>query len=148
MLGEEAASQPRFRAPAELTLPTRAFEQLEVMGLSQKYKFAKSVTFDDVVVTFYDLYGLQKLVEDSMDKIWNLNEGLQTEYKDRAIFVLLDGEGIPAAKFTMENAWPKKQTHSQLSMSSNDFKLLTVTFAYDWYTFKESTGVMDGRPVY
>ena len=123
--------------PVELTLPSKSFEQLEISGVSQKYKFAKSVSFDDVTVTLYDLVGLQKKFEDWMDKVWTKDAGLQTDYKGTAEFHLIDGQGgeKPLVSFKLINTWPKKLNHSQLSMSTNEFKLLTITFAYDWYEF-------------
>ena len=116
----------------EMNVPAETLQVLEIKGVSQVYKFAKSIVFEDCNVTFYDVGQMHTIMHGWRNLVWSDNDGLQKEYKKIVEFMLLGNEGENVRGYKLHNAWPKKIGHSQLSMSTNEFKLLTVTFAFDW----------------
>ena len=71
------------------------------------------------------------------EEVWSISDGIKSDYKGTAQFELLGGSDTAEARVTLSNAWPKKISHSRLTMSSNEFKLITVLFAYDWYRYED-----------
>ena len=79
-------SKDQLRSFVSMDLPSTAIKEISVSGLSLKYKFASSVDFPDINITFYDMF-TSTYIERWMDKIWNpyvgLSAGYGTNYKGR-----------------------------------------------------------------
>lgn len=123
---------------AELDIPSKEFEILNVEGASMDYKVPKKVKFNDISVGFYDYKGLQPKIEEWMDKIWSYETGLfegqaPTDIKGTIKFSLLDASGNPEQQFELVGAFPRKISHTKLSMRDENIKLITVEFCYDYY---------------
>lgn len=122
-----------------VTMPQISFEENMLWGGSIPYKVAKSATFGDLIVTFYDLIGLEPKIRQWGNKVWTENGGVRPsgEYKHEVILYLTDGSGKPiddAWKFI--NAWPKNINHGELTYESSEFKTITVTISYDWIEYQ------------
>lgn len=128
----------------DCNLPSMDFEILKIQGMSLEYKIPSKPTFNNVEITFYDLGGLQREIETWMDKIWNPSNGLfdgksPTDIKKNIKLDLLDNTGSSAKTYEIQGAWPKRISHSKLSMSDESLKSLIVEFVYDFYTVTDST---------
>ena len=129
----------------DCTLPAVDFDILAIQGMSLEYKIPQKPTFANIDITFYDLGFLQKEFETWVDKIWNPTKGLYdgkapTDIKQNIKLDLLDNTGATAKKFELHGAWPKRLTHSKLSMSDDSLKTLVVEFVYDFYTIEDEVG--------
>lgn len=127
-----------------IDLPTMRFKEQSILGFSVPYKFAKSVDFGDINISFYDLYergeSTQEVIERWANAVWNPYDGLghghRRTYKGKIQAVEIDNEGSEKARFILWNAWPKEIRPDPLAMDKNDLKKITVVFAYDWYTYQ------------
>lgn len=117
-----------------IQLPSLSFEEEKVMGSSFYYKFAKAAVWEDVTVKFYDVFGQYEDLRIWQRAIWEPIAGLRpaTIYKGEPIFELLNNTGAVAQRFKLVNAYPKKISHGELSMTSSEIKILSVTFSFDW----------------
>lgn len=133
-----SAGDPKLYAHT-LQLPSLSFEEEKISGgASNYYKIAKRAVWDNVTIKFYDVYGLYKIYRDWQDKIWTPDEGIKkaSDYKGQPVFVLTDGQGNDSQIYTLINAYPINVNHGELSYTSNDIKLLTVTYSFDYATFE------------
>jgi hypothetical protein len=122
-----------------IQLPSLAFEEEKVAGgASNYYKIAKRATWENVTVKFYDVYGLYRIYKDWQDKIWTPQHGIlpASEYKGTAEFALTDAEGEDIQNYRLINAYPVNVSHGDLSYTSADIKLLTVTYSFDYAEIK------------
>jgi hypothetical protein len=123
----------------DVTVPSIDFDILQVQGMSLEYKIPKKPTFNNVDITFYDMSGLQTVFEKWTDKIWSPDTGLfqgsaPTDVKGTIVMQLLDNFGKPDRTYTLYGAWPKRISHSKLSMTDESLKTLIVEFVYDFYS--------------
>lgn len=121
----------------DVTLPDYKVDVLEVLGTFLYYKFAKSVKWDDVSITFYDngqvlgeMYKWRDMVFDNLSgiKVHTPGQG----YKRDAEIQLLDGKGSALNTITLKNAWPKSVSQGKLTMASTKIKQITIILAYDY----------------
>ena len=122
-----------------LQLPNVDIEVQEVKGALITYKFAKSVRWDDVTVTFYDTAKLlPRLIEEWRDKVYTNEKGIRPHkgYKVDAAFELLDGAGNSQLKVTLKNSWIRRIMHGPLSYASSDIKIVTLIISYDFAEFE------------
>ena len=122
-----------------LELPSLTFEDEKVDGASIKYKFPKRALWDNVTVSFYDVYGLYSILRKWQQAIWSPGTGLNlvNDFKGSAKFILTDGFGLEEKQiYTLVGCYPTKITHSELSAASSEIKLLTVVYAFDYATIK------------
>lgn len=122
----------------DVSVPTMDFDVLKVQGMSLEYKIPQKPTFNNVDITFYDVYGLQTKFEKWMKKIWNPANGLfdgetPKDLKGVVVIELLDHEGSETRTYSLRGAWPKRISHSKLSMSDDTLKTIVVEFVYDFY---------------
>jgi hypothetical protein len=118
----------------DLNLPEYRIDQQEILGGLLYYKFAKSVKWQDVQVTLYDINKtLDELIK-WRDQVYTNAAGIQVHstYKKDSIFELLDGNGSPLKKITLKNSWPVSIAQGQLTYTSSEVKLITITLAYDF----------------
>jgi hypothetical protein len=119
------------------------FDVLQIQGMSLEYKIPQKPTFPNMDITFYDLGLLQKEIETWMDKIWNPTNGLfngqsPTGIKRNIKLCLRDNKGDQHRIYEIHGAWPKRISHSKLSMSDDSLKTLIVEFVYDFYTVEDN----------
>lgn len=134
-LGENLISRDRLVFAKTLQLPSFSIEEESVMGAHIKYKFAKCVNWEDVVVTFYDTDDLLDLLIEWQNKVFDNQAGIKlaNDYKRRSAFALTDGDGTESdIKYQLINSWPKSISHSQLSYEDSEIKLINLTLSYDF----------------
>jgi len=105
----------------------------------------KKPVFQNIDMTFYDFGSLQLEFEQWIDMIWNPEKGLYnggdtTGIKKTIKLEMLDNAGASAKKISIYGAWPKRMSHSKLSMSDENLKTLIVEFVYDYYVLDSGAG--------
>jgi hypothetical protein len=144
-LGDPGMPIERLYAQS-VQLPSLTFDEEQIKtGSTITYKIAKKANWQDFTIKFYDVYGLHKLFENWQRKIWNQTGGIgkASDYKSQVIIKLTDGDGATKQTYTAHGAYPKSITHGDLSYTSNEIKLLTVTYSYDYAVMKFEDGGSD-----
>lgn len=121
----------------DLVLPEYRIDRQEILGGLIYYKFAKSVKWEDISVTFYDTGKILDELCKWKQLVYDNSSGIKKHspnggYKQDCIFELLDGTGSPLNTITAKNAWPASIAQGQLSYTSTEIKVVTVTLAYDF----------------
>ena len=116
------------------TLPNVDIDIQEIQGALIKYKFAKSVSWDNAQVVFYDTFGALEKLNSWRDLVYTNFGGIGSHknYKKETIIELLDGAGKRQLRFCLQNSWPKKISHGPLSYVSSEIKLITLDLVYDF----------------
>ena len=135
-IGPDAGGTPPLLAES-LQLPNVIIEEQTIQAALIKYKFAKSVSWEDASVTFYDTDNLLSKLLDWRNLVYTNVAGIKEHggangYKKDSIFKLLDGIGKEKVTLTLRHSWPKSISHGPLSYGSTDIKLITVTLSYDF----------------
>jgi hypothetical protein len=118
----------------EMVLPESKIDVQEILGGLIYYKFAKSVKWENISVTFYDTMDTLKELIAWRDKIYTNQGGIKvhSNYKQDSIFLLQDGLGNTLKTITAKGSWPVSIAQGPLSYASSDAKIITVTLAYDY----------------
>lgn len=120
----------------DVTLPTFTVNVENQQGASLEYKFAKSVTYDDVKVSFYDTVGLLNKLREWRQTVWTPQEGLKVanDYKKRSRINVFTPEWVQEKQqnFTLYGSWPSVIRHGELTYTNSDVKIVEVTITYDW----------------
>ncbi len=126
----------------EVSLPELRIDRQEILAGLNWYKFAKSTKWEDVTVSLYDEGTLLADIGNWRDQVYTPDGGIQSHdtYKQDCVFSLLNGDGLSVYDVTLTGAWPANISHSKLSFSDNQIKLITLTIAYDYATFKGTPG--------
>lgn len=133
--GTRTATSAFYRFYAKsLELPSLTLEEETVEGASVRYKFAKKAIWDNITISFYDVFGLYPALREWQKKIWTPERGLGlvNDYVGRPVFLLLDGQGTEQQRFELVGAYPSKISHGELSYASSEIKLLNVVFTFNW----------------
>jgi len=163
VFGTMPGTTPVIVYAKEASLPSWDFEKDEVMGGSLKYKFAKSVIFNDVKISWYDTYGLASVIKKWRELVWSPATGLQNPdaYKTRSQLRALTYDILQQTAWLLYNSWPQSVKTGDLTYTDSDVKLVEVTVAYDWAcetegdygatvpdcnTVPSTTRVLTGRP--
>jgi hypothetical protein len=134
-LGPEA---PRSDNPLislkDASLPTFTVNKENYQGSSLEYKFAKSVTWDDIKITWYDTLGLLQKIKEWRESIWTQRCGLgqANKYKQNSIIRNYLPTGQGGVFWILVNSWPSVIRSGELTYTSSDVKLIEVTLTYDW----------------
>jgi hypothetical protein len=121
----------------EIALPDMKIDRQEILGGFIYYKFAKSVRWDDAVVTFYDDSKISANIDAWREDVYTEDKGIlqhsgNNGYKQDSIFLLLDGQGETVKKFILKNSWPVNISQGRLTYTESDFKFVVVTLSFDW----------------
>lgn len=135
----------------DATLPTFSVNKEQVKGASIEYKFAGSVSYDDVKLTWYDTLGLLKIVQGWRKRVWTAEGGLgyANDYKKKSIII----SSLPyepkmantSNQWELINSWPSAIRHGELSYTQSDIKIVEVTLTYDWAEEKSMEDVLAGK---
>lgn len=128
-----------------LSLPGFTVEEEIVNSSALKYKFAKMVNWEDVVIEFYDVFGMFDALVEWQNLVFTPADGIgvANDYKKNCVFELTTGSGdnmdangnlLPV--FTLNGAWPKQLTHSPLSYENSELKTISLVLSYDYVTFE------------
>jgi hypothetical protein len=118
----------------EASLPTMTVNKGTIKASSLEYKYAESITWEDVKFTWYDSDGLLPILRDWRRSVWDPETGLamQDEYKKTTILEYYLPTGKKANQWKLVNSWPSQIRHGELTYSTSDVKLVEVTVTYDW----------------
>lgn len=127
----------------DITVPTFTVGIETYQGSALEYKFAKSVSYDDVKITFYDVVGLIKIVKNWRQSVWTQDSGLKlaNDYKKESKINVYPPTWEPKDGYSwiLKGSWPSVIRHGDLTYTSSDVKVVEVTVAYDWA--EETTSV-------
>jgi hypothetical protein len=120
----------------DTTLPTFTANQDSYISSSLEYKWAKSVTWDDIKVSWYDSDGLSRIMREWRASVWSDQDGLQvaSTYKKRSQLDVYVPTGQSVVTWCLIGSWPKVIRHGELTYTSSNIKLVEVTVTYDWAT--------------
>lgn len=120
----------------DATLPTFTVVKDSYLAGSLEYKYAKSVVWDDIKVTWYDTLNMIKIMDKWRASVWSASEGLKaaSSYKKNTVmkYFLPDGSGINS--YTLQGSWPSQIRSGDLTYTSTEAKIVEVTLSYDWAT--------------
>ncbi len=118
----------------DCSMPTFTVNKETYQGASLEYKFAKSVTWEDIKVSWYDSVGLLEIMREWRSSIWTPECGLSeaNQYKRQSILSYYLPTGQSANFWTLINSWPSQIRHGDLTYTSSDVKLIEATITYDW----------------
>lgn len=127
----------------DVSLPTFVVSKEMVLGASLEYKFGKSVSWEDVKVTWYDTVGMLAIVRQWRQSIWTEFGGLNAPatYKKTSIITVVPpdadivsniGASDETIRYHLFGSWPSMIRHGDLTYTSSDVKLVEVTITYDW----------------
>lgn len=126
----------------DMTLPAFTADKETVLGGSVDYKFAKSVSFDDVKITWYDTVGLIDVMKKWRQSVWTQETGLSPAGRYKKVShqrqyianIAPDGGDNKSRdiRYTLHGSWPSTIRHGDLTYTSSDVKLIEVTITYDW----------------
>ena len=118
----------------DMTTPTFTVNQDRYVASSLEYKWAKSVTWEDVKVTWYDTVGLLAILKKWRKSVWRPDLGLQvaSEYKKYSRLDIFLPTGQSVQSWCLTGSWPKVIRHGEMTYTNSDVKIAEVTIAYDW----------------
>jgi len=118
----------------DTTLPTFTAQQDSYVASSLEYKWAKSVTWDDIKVSWYDTLGLGHKISQWRETVWNPTYGLQvaSQYKKRSQIDVYLPNGNQVITWCLMGSWPKVIRQGELTYTDSNIKLVEVTVTYDW----------------
>lgn len=128
------SSLPQLVCLKEMGTPTFTVNKEHYQGASLEYKFAKSVVWDDIKVTWYDTVGLLSIVRQWRQSVWTPEQGLKqaNEYKKTTLINSFLPTGQSEQSWRLINSWPSQIRHGDLTYTSSEVKLVEVAITYDW----------------
>jgi hypothetical protein len=125
----------------DISLPAFNVSIERHIGSSLEYKFAKSVSYDDIKITFYDTDKLYEKISEWRKSVYNWNDGIRTasEYKKKSVIKVYDPtfDDVDAYSYELVGSWPSVIRHGDLTYTSSDVKIVEVTLTYDFAYVKE-----------
>lgn len=118
----------------EASLPSWEFDREEVVGSSLRYKFAKSVSFNDIRIAWYDTAGFETVVRMWRRRVWTPERGLSnpSDYKKETRIDSYTYDLVKKNQWLLMNSWPQRISAGDLTYTDSDVKVVEVTVAYDW----------------
>ncbi len=118
----------------DATLPSFTVNKETKQGASLEYKFAKSVTWDDIKVSWYDSEGMLQIVRTWRQSVWTPEAGLKmaAEYKQPSVINSFLPTGGMENRWELHNSWPSQIKYGDLTYTSSEVKLVDVVITYDW----------------
>lgn len=129
-----AGTVPPLILLRDATTPTFTANKENYIASSLEYKYAKSVTWDDIKLTWYDSVGLIDIIKGWRRSVWTPENGLKpaNEYKrDTILECFLPTDKIPYG-WKLNGSWPSQIRSGELTYTNSDVKLVEVTVSYDW----------------
>lgn len=128
----------------DVTLPVLTVNKEVAKGAYFDYQYAASVSYSDVQVTWYDSEGLFKLLIEWRRSVFDYaGDGIREaiEYKkDTIINSYLADYSSDSTKlgsreyqqYKLVNSWPSTIKYGDLTYTTSDVKMVSVTLTYDW----------------
>ncbi len=130
---DQAAADPVIML-RDMTLPTFSTSVDKYLGASVEYKWAKSVSWDDVKLTWYDSDGMLDVIEGWRKSIWTEDGGLRPggSYKKTSTLSFFLPDYTRRVNWFLYNSWPSQIRSGELTYTNSDIKIVEATVAYDW----------------
>lgn len=127
-------SRNAFIMLKECGTPTFVANQEKHVSSNLEYKFAQSVTWDDIRLTWYDTDGLIELIREWRKTVWTSSEGLQpaSSYKKNTQLTCYNQSGTSRFGWVLRNSWPSTIKNGELTYAGSEAKIVEVTVTYDW----------------
>jgi len=118
----------------DITLPTFSVGVENYQGASLEYKFAKSVSYEDIKITFYDSQGLLPTFKEWRESVWTSGDGLKPadEYKKNSRINCFDSTWQLDQTYQLIGSWPSTIRYGDLTYTKSDVKIVEITITYDW----------------
>ena len=118
----------------DVTLPTFSVSVENHQGASLEYKYAKSVSYEDIKISFYDTDGLLPTFKEWRESVWTSADGLKTadEYKKNTRINSFDSTWNLQQSFYLHGSWPSLIRYGDLTYTKSDVKIVEITITYDW----------------
>ena len=118
----------------DATTPTFTVAKENYIGSSLEYKYAKSISWDDVKFTWYDTVGLVDIIREWRQSVWTEQNGLQPadNYKRNTQLICSLPTGLQAYGWNLVGSWPSQIRSGELTYTNSDVKVVEVTISYDW----------------
>lgn len=126
-MGMNATQEP-FYYVKDVDLPEKSIEVLEIKCPGATYKFAKSVSYTDLKLTFYGTQGLAEKIKELEDHVHKTDTGIGdfNEYLKEIELQMYDGEESNMITFKFKGCWISNTQWGSLSYGSSELKLITV----------------------
>lgn len=135
-LFEEGLGEGALIHLKEMTLPSFVVTKEVYTAASVDYKYAKSINWEDIKVTWYDTLRLVLAISEWRKRVWTPEGGLarSNDYKKRSTIKTLDpySDSGDAAVWTLYNSWPSTIRYGDLTYTNSDIKIVEVSITYDW----------------
>lgn len=124
---------------AELSLPNFTMEEEILNGASIDYKIPKKAVYNDITVKFYDTFGIVATLEALRAKAHTWENGLARAdaYMGETVLEMHDGYGNTTYAYRLINSYMKELSHSDLTYSNTDVKLVSVVIGYTYAKFEQ-----------
>jgi len=122
----------------DATLPTFTANIDSIVGGSLEYKWAKSVIWEDIKLSWYDSVGLIEKMRKWRKRVWDPETGIRPASAYKRISKLknylptYNGVIGQPIVWTLNNSWPKIIKYGDLTYTQSDVKMVEMTVAYDW----------------
>ncbi len=132
--GENAPSTSPLIFVKDVSLPVWEIERERHIGASLEYKFAKSISFQDAKIVWYDTVGLAEKVRRWRTSVWTPEGGLKppAEYKKQSVIRSMNFAWEKTVAWRYKNSWPCRVDVGTLTYTDSEVKLVEVTLSYDW----------------
>lgn len=140
IFSKETANEQYLIYLKDANTPTFTANKETYVGVNLEYKYAKSVTWEDIKLTWYDT-GMLHTIKSWRESVWSSRYGLQPAASYKAETVLrcflpedknsrAELEGYFGWK--LHGSWPSSIRSGDLTYTSSDAKIVEVTVTYDW----------------
>lgn len=146
LFGETSSSKKALIPLKDCSTPTISMAKEEVPGSSLVYKYASQANWEDVKLTFYDIpQGGNRLVDlmrQWRQRVWSAAKGIgqahvsgsdTAGYKQDSFIQIRDLEfSNDYYTWQLFGSWPGVIADGELSYTTSDIKIVSITVVYDW----------------
>lgn len=133
ILGDSSRSQ-KLIALKECSTPTFTANKESYTASSLEYKYAKSIVWDDIRVSWYDSEGLLAKIREWRQTVWSPEYGLKAakNYKKNTRLSYYLPDYTSSVGWVLKNSWPSTIRSGDLTYTNSDVKVIEVIVTYDW----------------
>lgn len=124
----------------DMTTPAFTANKETFISTSVEYKYAKSITWEDVKITFYDTEGLINIIKSWRSSVWKETHGLMSAsgYKKNTNIRCFLPDDTKGYGWKLIGSWPSSIRSGDLTYTSSDVKVVEVNLTYDYADELES----------
>ena len=116
------------------TTPTFTANVEKYIATSVEYKWAKSVTWEDIKLSFYDTVGMMDALIEWRYNVWSPDRGLQpaSMYKGTTVLDVYLPNGTAKYGWDLKGSWPSSIRSGELTYADSNVKTVEINLTYDW----------------